>query len=67
MAGLILERSALATGFAAAAIAVGGFVARAQALFGAASEVEIQRSTAVGGIAGLLLSLALTFLDAMTG
>jgi hypothetical protein len=37
-AGVILEHSAIATGFLAAAIAVGGFIARAQALLGVVSE-----------------------------
>jgi hypothetical protein len=67
VSGLILERSALATGFAAAAIAVGGFVARSRALLGEASEVEIQRYTAIGGLSGLLLSLWAVLLDAVVG
>jgi hypothetical protein len=66
-AGLILERSALATGFAAAAIAVGGFLARSRALLGGASELEIQRYTATGGLAGLYLSLCVILLDAAVG
>lgn len=64
VAGLILERSALATGFAAAAIAVGAFVARSQAVLEAATEAKSQRYTAVGGLFGLFISLSIILLDA---
>jgi hypothetical protein len=64
-AGIILERSALATGFVAAAIAVGGFLARSRALLSEASEMEVQRYTAIGGLAGFFLSMWLVLLDAM--
>jgi hypothetical protein len=66
-AGLILERSALVTGFAAAAIAVGGFVARSHALFANVSNLKVQRYTTSGGVFGLFLSLLVTLLDALTG
>jgi hypothetical protein len=65
LAGIILERSALATGFVAAAIAVGGFLARSRALLGETSEMEAQRHTAIGGLAGFLLSMWLVLLDAL--
>jgi hypothetical protein len=48
LAGLILERVALATGFLAAAIAVGG----------------LQRSAAIGGVCGLAFGLVIILLDA---
>lgn len=65
LAGIILERSALATGFVAAAIAVGGFLARSRALLGEGSEMEAQRYTAIGCLAGFFLSVWLVLLDAV--
>lgn len=67
MAGVILERAALATGFVAAAIAVGAFVARSQALLGTTTEAKIQRYTAIGGLFGLSLSLSIILLDTGIG
>lgn len=67
LAGVILERSALATGFAAAAIAVGGFAARSLAIFAEASAETTQRYTALGGMFSLLLSLWVVLLDAGIG
>jgi ammonia channel protein AmtB len=62
-AGVILEHSALATGFLAAAIAVGGFLARARALLGSDSEVDLQRETTVGGLQGFLFGVVLILID----
>lgn len=67
VAGLILERSALATGFLAAAIAVGGFLSRAQALMTGAGAEDLQRQATVGGLYGFLFGLMLILLDAVTG
>jgi hypothetical protein len=67
MAGLILERSALATGFLAAAIAVGGFLSRAQALMTGADEENLRWQATVGGLYGFLFGLMLILLDAVNG
>jgi len=67
IAGLILERSALATGFLAAAIAVGGFLSRTQALLGGATEDELQRSAATGGLHGFSFGLLLIAIDTLVG
>jgi hypothetical protein len=64
LAGLILERVALATGFLAAAIAVGGFLARALDLLGPNSESDLQRSAAIGGVCGFAFGLVIILLDA---
>jgi hypothetical protein len=66
-AGVVLEHSALATGFLAAAIAVGGFIARAQAILGVEPEAELQRSTTVGGLCGLSFALILIVIDVIVG
>jgi hypothetical protein len=66
-AGVVLEHSALATGFLAAAIAVGGFIARARAFLAAVPEAELQRSTTVGGICGLAFALILIVIDVIVG
>lgn len=63
-AGLILERTALATGFLAAAIAVGGFLARSLDLLGPNSEADLQRSAAIGGICGFAFGFIVILLDA---
>jgi hypothetical protein len=67
LAGLILERSALATGFLAAAIAVGGFVTRAQAALRSPDEPELQRATVVGGLTGLCCGVLIIAIDAVAG
>jgi hypothetical protein len=67
LAGVILDRSALAAGFLAAMIAVGGFLARAQALLGTKSQADIQRSTVAGGLAGLWFGVLIIVLDTMAG
>lgn len=67
LAGVILDRSALATGFMAAAIAVGGFVSGARAILGGAPEADAQRETAAGGLWGLLVSIWLALLDVGIG
>lgn len=65
IAGVILERTALATGFLAAMIAVGGFLARAQALLGRRTSAELQRRTAIGGLLGLIFGALIVVVDAM--
>lgn len=67
IAGVILDRSALAAGFLAAMIAIGGFLARAQALLGTESQADIQRWTAVGGLSGLWFGTLIILLDAAAG
>jgi hypothetical protein len=67
LAGVILDRSALAAGLLAAMIAIGGFLARAQALLGTEFPADAQRSTAIGGLAGLWFGALIVVLDAMAG
>jgi hypothetical protein len=67
LAGVILERSALAAGFLAAMIAVGGFIARAQALLRGMSPEELQRPTTVGGMSGLCFGILVIVIDAVAG
>jgi hypothetical protein len=62
-AGVVLEHSALATGFLAAAIAVGGFLARARMLLWSDSEVDLQRETTVGGLQGFFFGVAIILID----
>lgn len=67
LAGVVLERSALAAGFLAAAIAVGGFLTRAQTLLGSVSEEELQRTTTIGGLCGFSFGLILIVIDMIVG
>jgi len=67
LGGVILERAALAAGFLAAAIAVGGFISRAQAILGPDSEPDLQRSTTIGGVQGLAFGLLIIVIDAWSG
>jgi hypothetical protein len=67
IAGVILERTALATGFLAATIAVGGFLARAQALLGGDTSAELQRRTAISGLLGLIFGVLIVVVDAVVG
>lgn len=62
-AGVVLEHSALATGFLAAAIAVGGFLARARMLLWSESEADLQRETTVGGLQGFFFGVAIILID----
>lgn len=64
---MILERSALAVGFLAAMIAVGGFLARTQALLGSDFEPDLQLSAAIGGLQGFLFGLLIILIDALFG
>ena len=48
-------------------IAVGGFLARAQALLGTESRADIQRPTVVGGLAGFWFGVLMILLDAIAG
>jgi hypothetical protein len=67
IAGVILERTALATGFLAATIAVGGFLARAQALLWGDASAQLQRRTAMGGLLGLIFGVLIVIVDAVIG
>jgi hypothetical protein len=67
LAGVILERTALATGFLAAAIAVGGFLVGTQALLNSDEPQDLQRSTAAGGVLGLLFGISIILIDVTTG
>jgi hypothetical protein len=67
IAGVILERTAIATGFLAAAIAVGGFLARVHAMLGSDRPPELQLPTAVGGLFGFLFGVLIIFIDVMVG
>lgn len=67
LAGVILERTALATGFLAATIAVGGFLSGTHALLKANEPQELQRPTAIGGVLGLLFGILIILIDAMVG
>jgi hypothetical protein len=66
-AGVILDRAALTTGFLAAAIAVGGFIARAQALIRRVEPEELQRSMAYGGLLGICFGILTVVVDIMMG
>lgn len=67
VAGVILDRSALAAGFIGATIGIVAFVSRGQAVFSRADEEEIKRATAVGGFFGLAMSLLVICVDALAG
>lgn len=68
VAGVFLERSALAAGFLAAVIAVGGFIGRARSQVGDAAGVgDLQRPTTIGGVFGLGIGILILFLDALVG
>jgi hypothetical protein len=67
LAGVILERSALAAGFLAAMIAVGGFIARAQALLGGTGQDDLQHPTTIGGLSGFCFGVLIIAIDMMVG
>jgi hypothetical protein len=67
LAGTILERSALAIGLLAAAIAVGGFISRARAILLRHPVDNVERATMIGGVFGLLIALSVIILDAFAG
>jgi hypothetical protein len=67
LAGVILDRSAVAIGFLAAAIAVGGFIAHAQEALRSGSEADVQKATIVGGLWGFATGLVLIGIDAIGG
>jgi hypothetical protein len=66
-AGVILERAALAIGLLAAAMAVGGFIARAQALIREREPAELQRSMAYGGLLGICFGVLTVVVDMILG
>jgi hypothetical protein len=61
----VLDRSAVAIGMMAAAIAVGGFVGRTWQVFTNPENDAIQRMTLVGGGVGLCLAIAIVLYDAV--
>ena len=65
-AGVFLERTALATGLLAAAIAVGGFLTGTWALIRSEESLRLQRSTAAGGILGVFFGASVILIDAIT-
>ena len=67
LAGVILDQSALAAGFLAAMIAIGGFLARAQALLGTDPQADVRRWTVVGGLTGLWFGSLIILLDVAAG
>jgi hypothetical protein len=66
LAGIVLERTAAATGLLAAAIAVGGFVTGTRALISSEEPQNLQLSTAAGGVLGLFFGVAVIVIDAVT-
>lgn len=67
IAGIVLDNANSVAGFMAAAIAVGGFLAHSQAVLGGASERELQRATAIGGVTTLLLGAGVFISDLVSG
>lgn len=66
-AGVFLERTTLATGLLAAAIAVGGFLTGTRALVSRSEEPRnLQRSTAAGGVLGVFFGAPVIVIDAIT-
>lgn len=55
----IVIQFATATGFLAAAIAVGGFVAHARPAIAGERDLELRRLTAIGGLWGLVTAAAI--------
>jgi hypothetical protein len=66
VAGVFLERITLATGLLAAATAVGGFLTGTWALIRSEEPVNLQRSTAAGGILGVFFGAGVILIDAIT-
>ncbi len=64
---MLLERSAVSVGLMAAAIAVGGFIARAYTVLRGDDEEAIRRATIVGGIIGLAMTIVTIILDILAG
>jgi len=65
-AGVFLERTALATGLLAAAIAVGGFLTGTWALIRSEEPRNLQRSTVAGGVLGVFFGVWVILIDAIT-
>jgi hypothetical protein len=65
-AGVFLERTTLATGLLAAAIAVGGFLTGTWALIRSEEPRSLHRSTAAGGILGVFFGVWVILIDAIT-
>jgi hypothetical protein len=64
---VLLERSAVAVGLMAAAIAVGGFIGRAYTVLRGDDEDAISRGTLVGGVIGLAITVVTVILDILAG
>ena len=58
ISGVLLERSAVTVGLMAAAIAVGGFIARAYTVLREDDDEAIRRATIVGGLVGLTVAVS---------
>jgi cytochrome bd-type quinol oxidase subunit 1 len=63
----LVERSALAVGLMAAAIAVGGFVTRAYAVLTDQSDRSVSRATVVGGLCALVMAILVIVIGSITG
>jgi hypothetical protein len=61
----IVVQLAAVTGFAAAAIAVGGFVFHAREAIAGGSEERLRRLTAIGGLCGLIAVAATLLVGAV--
>jgi hypothetical protein len=64
---VLLERSAVAVGLMAAAVAVGGFIARAYTVLHEDNDEAIRRATIVGGLVGLTGAVLVILLDVIAG
>jgi hypothetical protein len=65
--GSILTFFATAVGLVAGAIAVGGFLSHVRPALSGASEVELRKATAIGGLAGLACGSFVVVLSALIG
>jgi hypothetical protein len=63
----LLDQSATATGFIAAAIAVGGFLAQAVPTIVARDEKRLRRLTVAGGLWGIVGAVSVIVLSAIIG
>jgi hypothetical protein len=66
MGSSLLSQFATAGGLMAAGIAVCGFVFHAGPALGNATEMELRRATAMGGLFGLLVTISVIVLSALT-
>jgi len=66
VAGSLLSTAATCTGFAAASIAVFGFLLHVAPTLSRASDGTIRQATAIGGLFGFALAASIMLLSAMT-